>query len=242
MFKVTTNGSSDIKTIVSAIATLAEEATFTANADGMKFRTMDPSHTALIDMELPKEAFESYECDSDLQFGVRISDLSKIIKRSKRDENVTITINTMNNLLINIGDDKEFEMRLIEPESTQTPVPNIIFDTKITLPLQKISGALTDIGIFSEYLTITVTTNSVVFSGKGDSGKVSVKANEITEPIIGSAVVTHELKDLVSVIGSFVEKDMNCTIELSSSKPAKYVFKIAGVGIINFFMAPRVES
>jgi len=242
MFKVKTKGSSDIKAIVGAIATLAEEATFVATENGMKFRTMDPSHIALIDMELPKETFESYECPIEIKFGVRISDLSKIIKRSKKDEDVTISITAQNMLLINIGDSKEFEMRLIDASATETPLPKIEYDTKATIPLQSISEALTDISIFSEYFTINATPESIVFSGKGDSGKVTISVDEISEPIIGTANVTHELKDLVSVIGSFVEKDMDCTIELSSNKPAKYVFKIAGVGVINFFMAPRVES
>lgn len=242
MFKVKTQGSSDMKAIVGAISTLAEEATFTADENGMKFRTMDPSHISLIDMELPSEAFEEYECDSEIKFGVRVADFSKIIKRSKKDEDISITITEKNNLLINIGDSKEFEMRLIDAEAVQTPLPKIDYDTKIIIPLQSISDALTDIAIFSEYFTIDVTEESVVFSGKGDSGKVNISIDELAEPIVGAATVTHELKDLVSVIGSFVEKDMNCTVELSSHKPAKYVFKIAGVGVINFFMAPRVES
>lgn len=241
MFKVKTKGSSDIKAIVGAIATLAEEATFVANEDGMKFRTMDPSHIALIDIQLPKEAFESYECPIEIKLGVRISDLSKIIKRSKKEEDVTISINAQNMLLINMGS-KEFEMRLIDAGSAETPLPKIEYETKVTVPLQSISEALTDISIFSEYFTINATPESVVFSGKGDSGKVTISVDDMVEPITGTANVTHELKDLVSIIGSFVDKNMDCTIELSSNKPAKYVFKIADVGVINFFMAPRVES
>jgi proliferating cell nuclear antigen len=240
MFKVTTSGSSDIKAIVGAIATLAEEATFVANADGMKFRTMDPAHIALIDMELPKEAFDSYECDAELKFGVRIADLSKIIKRAKKDDNVTISVTAMNMLLINIGDKKEFEMRLLEAEATETPLPKIEYNSKATIPLSIISEALTDIGIVSEYLTVETSADAVTFSGKGDSGNATITADELENEIEGAAIVTHELSYLVSIVGSFVEKNIDCKLELSTNKPAKYIFTIAGVGVINFFMAPRV--
>lgn len=242
MFKVVTKGSSDIKAIVGAITTLAEEATFTANAEGIKFRTMDPAHIALIDMELPAAAFDSYECEGDVKFGVRIADLSKIIKRSKKDENVTISVTPQNMLLINIGDKKTFEMRLIDASGTSTPIPNIEYESNATLQLSKLSEALTDIGIVSEYFTVNTDGEDVIFSGKGDSGNASVTAEGLEEPIVGTGIVTHELSYLSSIVSSFVEKNLNCTIHLSTNKPAKYVFKIAGVGVINFFMAPRVES
>jgi len=241
MFKVTTQGSSDIKSIVGAIATLAEEATFTANAEGMKFRTMDPAHIALIDMELPSDSFEAYECDTDVKFGVRIADLAKVLKRSKKDDNVTISITPMNMLLINIGDSKEFEMRLLEAGATETPLPKIEYDTKMTLPLQKIIEALTDISIVSEYFTVNASPEGIKFSGTGDSGKANISV-ELEEVLETSAESTHELSYLQSIVGSFVEKDLNCTIEMATSKPIKYVFKIAGAGIINFYMAPRVDT
>lgn len=242
MFKVTTKGSSDIKTIVGAISTLAEEATFTANAEGMKFRTMDPAHIALIDMELPVTSFDEYECDTDVKFGVRIADLAKIIKRSKKDDDITISITANNMLLINIGSTKEFEMRLLEPESSETPLPKIEYDSNVEIPIQTLLDALSDISIVSEYFTVNTTPESIVFSGKGDSGKASVSVDELENPIVGNAGVTHELKYLNDIVSSFVEKNLNCKIELSTAKPAKYIFKIAGTGTIDFFMAPRVES
>ena len=66
------SGSDDLKAIISAISTVVEEATFVANSEGITFRGMDPSHVALIDISWPNSAFEKYECDSDLKFGVRM--------------------------------------------------------------------------------------------------------------------------------------------------------------------------
>ena len=40
---------------------------------------MDPSHVALIDINWPNSAFEKYNCDSDVKFGVRIDEFSKLI-------------------------------------------------------------------------------------------------------------------------------------------------------------------
>ena len=69
-----------------------EEATFVANAEGITFRGMDPSHVALIDILWPNSAFERYECDSDIKFGVRVDEFSKLIKRASKKDDIEISI------------------------------------------------------------------------------------------------------------------------------------------------------
>ena len=68
------------KSISSAIMTIIDEALFDAGPQGITFRSMDPSHIALIDINWPSSAFEKYHCDSTIKFGVRIDEFSKIIK------------------------------------------------------------------------------------------------------------------------------------------------------------------
>ena len=74
VFSAKTTGSEEWKAVISAVSTLVEEATFEATVEGISFRGMDPSHVALIDINWPNTAFEKYECDSDIKFGVRIED------------------------------------------------------------------------------------------------------------------------------------------------------------------------
>ena len=64
VFSAKTNGSDDLKAIISAISTLVEEATFVANVEGITFRGMDPSHVALIDISWPNSAFKIEDISS----------------------------------------------------------------------------------------------------------------------------------------------------------------------------------
>ena len=88
MFTAKTKSPDQWKIITSAISTLVDEATFEATAEGISFRGMDPSHVALIDIFWPNSAFDSYRCDSELKFGVRISEFSKLIKRTDKKMNL----------------------------------------------------------------------------------------------------------------------------------------------------------
>ena len=81
VFLAKTKSPDEWKAVTSAISTLVDEATFEATVEGLSFRGMDPSHVALIDISWPNSAFDGYECDSALKFGVRIDEFSKLMKR-----------------------------------------------------------------------------------------------------------------------------------------------------------------
>ena len=133
VFSAKTSGSDDLKAIISAISTLVEEATFVSTTEGISFRGMDPSHVALIDISWPNSAFEKYECDSDIKFGVRIDEFSKLIKRADKKDSIEISISDDNMLLVTIGKNKKYKMRLIESSATDTPLPKIPYNAKISL-------------------------------------------------------------------------------------------------------------
>ncbi len=133
VFSAKTSGSDDLKAIISAISTLVEEATFVASAEGITFKGMDPSHVALIDISWPNSAFEKFECDSDIKFGFRIDEFSKFIKRAEKKDSIEISISDDNQLLVIVGKNIKYKIRLIESSATDTPLPKIPYDAKIEL-------------------------------------------------------------------------------------------------------------
>ena len=247
MFSAKTNGSDDLKAIISAISTLVEEATFVANAEGITFRGMDPSHVALIDISWPNSAFEKYECDSDIKFGVRIDEFSKLIKRAEKKDSIEISISEDNMLLVTIGKNKKYKMRLIESSATDTPLPKIPYDAKIELSTTAFDKILGDVQVVSDYLTIKAAESSAEFSGKGDSGEVVINLEKDNEEIQDLTVKedsdgTYSLEYLNPVVKAVGTTAGTITCEYSSAKPLRIEFKVANIGRIHFYLAPRVEN
>ena len=247
MFSAITKGSDDLKSIISAISTLVEEATFVSSAEGITFRGMDPSHVALIDISWPNSAFEKYECDSDTKFGVRVDEFSKLIKRASKQDSIEISISADNMLLVTIGKNKKYKMRLIESSASDTPLPKISYDTKIGLTPSKFDEILGDVLVVSDYLTIKATNSKAEFSGKGDSGEVVIALekgmDDVTE--ISSkeeSIGTYSLEYLTPVVKAVGTNAGTVTCEYSSAKPLRVEFKVANIGRIHFYLAPRVES
>ena len=247
-FGAKTNGSDDLKAIISAISTLVDEATFVATSEGITFRGMDPSHVALIDISWPNSAFDSYECDSDIKFGVRIDEFSKLIRRADKTNDIQINISDDNMLLVTIGKNKRYKMRLIESSATDTPLPKIPYDSKISIQIDKFDKILGDVQVVSEFLTIQTSGTKAEFSGKGDSGEVNIELEkdeqdedeEISTKEDSSG--TYSLEYLNPVVKAVGKTAGIITCEFSSSKPLRVEFKISNIGRIHFYLAPRVEN
>ena len=246
-FSAKTNTSDEWKAVISSITTLVEEATFEATVEGITFRGMDPSHVALIDISWPNSAFEKYNCDSDIKFGVRVDEFSKVIKRAEKKESIEISISDDNMLQILIGKNKKWSMRLIEGSASDTPLPKISYDSKIGLSASTFDKILGDIDVVSDYLSIKTATNNAEFSGKGDSGEAVINfekgmqgLEEIT--VNQECTGTYSLEYLNPIVKAMGSTSNSIICEFSSGKPLRIEFKVSNIGRIHFYLAPRVES
>jgi len=246
-FSAKTNTSDEWKAVISSITTLVEEATFEATVEGITFRGMDPSHVALIDISWPNSAFEKYNCDGDIKFGVRVDEFSKVIKRAEKNESIEISISDDSMLQVLIGKNKKWSMRLIEGSASDTPLPKISYDSKIGLSSSTFDKILGDIDVFSDYLSIKTVTNNAEFSGKGDSGDAVInfeKGMEGLEEITVNqeCTGTYSLEYLNPIVKAMGSTSDSIICEFSSGKPLRIEFKVSNIGRIHFYLAPRVES
>ena len=150
-------------------------------------------------------------------------------------------------LLISIGKNKKYKMRLIESSDSDTPIPKIPYDSKIGLTSTTFDKILGDIEVVSDYLSIKATPSSVEFSGRGDSGEAIEKFDKGMEELEEISVAQESastysleyLNPIVKAVGTSVE---TITCEFSTEKPLRIEFKVANIGRIHFYLAPRVES
>ncbi|HEX7209216.1 MAG TPA: proliferating cell nuclear antigen (pcna) [Nitrososphaeraceae archaeon] len=252
------------KSISSAIMTIIDEALFDAGPQGITFRSMDPSHIALIDINWPSSAFEKYHCDSTIKFGVRIDEFSKIIKRANTNDSIEIGV-VSDNSSLNIkttggGYLRDYKMRLIESTGNRSPLPQMIFDSKIVIGIATLDKILNDVGAISEKITIDssgISTNkkTVIFSGDSDRGEARVTMEvdddnnkskvELLEEITvkENSKSTYNIDFISKIIRAIGHQSSNLvTMEYSSNKPLRLEFLLSGVVKLQFYLAPRVQD
>ena len=237
------------KAVASAISTLVDEATFEAAAEGISFRGMDPSHIALIDIHWPNHAFEKYECDSLVKFGIRIDEFSKLIKRADKKDAIEISLSddSMLHVKMSNGYKREYKTRLIESSASSTPLPKLNFNSKAVLTAMAFDEVLSDVQVVSEYISIESKPGKINFSGRGDSGEAEIALEAGNEGLEDLAVkeeskATYSLDYLSKITKAVVSMGGSVTAEYSNKMPLRLEFKIANVGRIHFYLAPRVQD
>ena len=186
VFVARTKSPEEWKAVTSAISTLVDEATFEAAAEGISFRGMDPSHIALIDIYWPNSAFEKYECDSVVKFGIRVDEFSKLVRRADKKDAVEIGLgdDSMLHVKMSNGYKREYKTRLIESSASSTPLPKLNFNSKLVLTAMAFDKILSDVQVVSEYISIESKSGRVSFTGRGDSGEADIGLEAATEPPI----------------------------------------------------------
>jgi len=152
-----------------------------------------------------------------------------------------------NQLLVIVGKNKKYKIRLIESSATDTPLPKIPYDAKIELSSKAFDKILGDVQVVSDYLTINTTEEKAEFSGKGDSGEVVIDLEKDMEDLQNltvktQSVGTYSLEYLTPIVNAVGTTADSITCEYSSAKPLRIEFKVANIGRIHFYLAPRVES
>ena len=252
------------KSVSSAIMTIIDEALFDAGPQGITFRSMDPSHIALIDINWPSSVFEKYHCDSTIKFGVRIDEFSRIIKRANANDSIEIGV-VLDNSSLNIkttggGYLRNYKMRLIETTGNRSPLPQMTFDSKIVIGIATLDKILNDVGAISEKITIdssgsSTNKNTVIFIGDSDRGEARVTMDaddgnnkskvELLEEITvkENSKSTYNIDFISKIIRAIGNQSSNLvTMEYSSNKPLRLEFLLSGVVKLQFYLAPRVQD
>ncbi|MGI0090458.1 MAG: hypothetical protein ACREBS_01995 [Nitrososphaerales archaeon] len=258
--------SEEWKTIVSTLQNLTEEASFDVDSSGVKFRAMDPSHVALIDLVWEAGGFEKFEFKGKEaegqkdRFAVRVEDFAKIIKRADKNDSITISrdgsstssASSSGALQIKLGDHRNFEFHLLERDTVgSTPLPKLDLVSKFSMSGSAFERVLDDISALSNHVRIsTEPGGTLTFSGKGDAGSAKIifargelvkfESPQASDSVYSIEYIQKVLKPASSKSSEVVEFSFASKMPLAASvnvgDPTKSKLKLT------FFLAPHTSD
>jgi proliferating cell nuclear antigen len=145
------------------------------------------------------------------------------------------------------GYKREYKTRLIESSASSTPLPKLNFNSKAVLSAVAFDKVLSDVQVVSEFISLDSKSGRINFSGRGDSGEASVTLEAGNEGLEELAVkedskATYSLDYLSKITKAVIAMGGSVAAEYSSKMPLRLEFKIANVGRIHFYLAPRVQD
>lgn len=175
--------------------------------DGMYIQTMDNAHVSILELNIPKEWFSTYECDEDQTLGITVSILHKILATKDKSQIMNIIYdketdsdklqlhftNSVSATTVSETPAKKskktafpdtktyethFEIPLVDLELEQMEIPQIEYQAEFSLSSTNFSNIVNQLKMFGDTMEIHCSEEKIVlYSHCAESGKMSVEIN-----------------------------------------------------------------
>jgi len=250
VFKARMADARNWKNLITAIATLVDEATFNLNEEGIRLRAMDPSHVAMVDFEWPKTVFEEYVCDEPTKLCVNVAEMLKLLRRTGGDESIELVLESGSPKLLMVLRSKytrTFGMSTLEPSTEEVPTPKISFNVSARLTASLLRNALEDAAAVSDHIIFDASSDKLTMRAAGDVGNVVVEVEKGTEELLSletkeNSKSTFSLNYLSEMVRAASSLSDVVSLEFSTDMPVRLNFEMPSKGTLQYYLAPRIES
>ena len=218
---------------------------------------MDSSHVALVSLNLSMDGFESYRADSNMVLGVSIANLAKVMKLSDNSDAITLQADQeathLKIIFENAKNERktEFNLNLITIDSEHLAIPETEYQSVVTINSNEYTKICKELFALSETVQITTTPESVTFSVEGEVGSGSVKLGQNDGSKKGEDTTILEVEEPVSQ--QFALRYLNMFNKAASisnftrlclhqEQPLVVEFKIDQLGVLKYFLAPKIAD
>ncbi|ABN69744.1 proliferating cell nuclear antigen PcnA [Staphylothermus marinus F1] len=234
---------------MNAIGKIIDEGAYKIQENGIRLRAIDPSRIVMVDFYIPREGLLEYEFDKEETIGVNMEDLTKILRRAvKGDELELRTLEAGRLAVIFLGrGTRMFIIPSLETIAEELPELKIPFTVKAKMLPSTFRDVVKELEPISD---------AIEFRAIKDEQKIIAKASgdiveaEIELSIENGALIDFEASedaraiytiDYLSDISGASQAAEELTFEFATAVPCKIEYTLPQEGRLTFYVAPRVE-
>ena len=242
MFKAELSDPNILKTSFDAISSIVDEVQLQTDSDGVRLNALDRSHITFVHLELKASLFDEFICDEPEKINVDTEELMKVLKRSKSNDRVILSLDEGNLIITFEGEAKRtFKIRLIDMEYDAPSAPPLEYPTKFDIPFALLKDSINDIDIFSDKIILMVNEEVFKAAAEGEFGDANIEYIH-GEKIDNEAKSIFSLEKIREMLKADKFSDV-ATIKLGNDMPLSLSLKmVSEEGELSFLLAPRIES
>jgi proliferating cell nuclear antigen len=242
MFKAELSEPNILKTSFDAISSIVDEVQIQTDSDGIRLDALDRSHITFVHLELNADLFDEYVCDEPEKINIDTDELVKVLKRSKSDDRVLMSLDEGNLIITFEGEAKRtFKIRLIDIEHEAPSPPELDHPTKFEIPFALLKDSIADMDIFSDKITLMVDDEYFKASAEGEFGDANIEYLH-GEKIDTEAKSVFSLEKIREMLKADKFSDI-ATIKLGNDMPLDLkLTMVSDEGELSFLLAPRIEA
>ena len=239
-----------LKEFIGAVGSLVDEAKVNVNEDGMQIKAVDPSHVAMIEANLVKSAFDSYEAKS-MEMGMDIDKFKNVLTVAGKDEMVDLEKDDdLNRLVVNIGNLTR-AMPLLDTSGMPDPkVPSLDLPSTVNVVVNEIAQGLKASKSVSDHIALSTDKNSFRLVCEGDnqnSVDLSLGKDQLEKLDSPDEATSLFSLEYFSLMVNSLPADRILHINLGTDLPVKIDADLAlddmtgAQGNVKFLLAPRID-
>lgn len=235
-----------IRVLFESLKNILSDVSFRADKTGVKLTTVDGTQTAIINLFLDSSKFEEYYSDPEVNIGLNLLSVYKILKGIKNTDTISFTIyrKEENNLYITTEHtDKKAtvssRIKLLDMDEKIYEIPDIQFDSYITMPSTDFQSYITDLSNISSEIEFIKQSDKFTMTVEGDFAQQTININETNKNIS-----ENEERGTFNIkyIQLFTKSTNLCgvvEIYLKTGFPITIMYQVANLGKIKYCLAPK---
>jgi proliferating cell nuclear antigen len=240
----------NLKEFIGTVGSLVDEAKLNVNEDGMQIKAVDPSHVAMIEANLIKSAFDSYEADV-AEMGIDVDKFKTVLTVAGKEDMVSLEKDDkLNRLVVNIGNLTR-AMPLLDTSGMPDPkVPSLDLPAFVSVSVEEISQGLKASKSVSDHIALSTTKDSFRLICEGDNqNRVDLTlGKEQLEKLVSPEETTSLFSlEYFALMVNSLPPDRILHINLGTDLPVKVDADLAiedltgAQGNVKFLLAPRID-
>ena len=177
IIQIKLNNVKEFKNILTVAETILTEIKLELDNDGLRFRGLDGGHSSFFEADFKKDYFLSFELSDIDNIIVDSSELNKVLKRVKNDDDTSVIIDK-DVLTIRIESDnneKIFQLYGIDMEYHNDELPNIEYPINVNVDFKQFKDNVIDAGLYENKLRIKTEDDNLIIYNKGLIGSYESK-------------------------------------------------------------------
>lgn len=243
--RLVTVQASAIKATFEVLKDILNDVSILFKPDGVYLTTLDTARTSLVDVHLPAENFEEYSCDDELDTGVNVTNMFKLLKTITSNDVLVITINCKEYMNFEIHSEQrktctKFALKLLDINDNQIEVPNMTMMMNTPVPsvdFQRICRDMTNIG---DDIEITRSGKTLRFMCRGDFANQDTVIQCTDESPSMSGVYSLRYMNIFTKATS-----MCATVQIMQEEQNRFLilkYNVANLGEMKFYLATKVPE
>lgn len=249
MFKAEIEDTALLKDSMKTISDLISEGLFQLEEDGIKLVAADPAMVALVDFQIEKEVFETYELEEEEKVGLNLENLYSILRRVKSGDKIILEMredDSRFHITMENTSTRNFSLPILNLSEDDIPsTDDLEFTVTAELDTSVVEDAIKDAMVVGDSVKITADETGINITSEGDQSNVDFRIDSEAESVLelegGEAESMFSLDYLNNMIGA-KKLSETVSVKLGEDFPMRMEFKVPDKANLSFVLAPRIEE